>query len=493
MSRAAIQNAVPIEEIWPEALPLRREPSPPEPYPLEALGDVLGGAAESLSRIIQAPDAVIGQSLLAGAALAVQAHADVTIDGRRSPLSLFFLTVAESGERKSATDKEVLAPHSKREQDLIAQHELERVAFDADTAAYNKAHGTIIKNNKMSREETRAALEDLGPPPPPPVSPHLTTGDPTLEGLVKALMNGWPSMGVFSSEGGRFVGGHAMNRENGLKTAAGLSELWDGGAVERTRAGDGASKQYGKRASMHLLAQPGVASILLGDPMVRDQGLLSRMLVAWPQGKTGYRPYAAEKIKQAPGMQRYFACVMDWLERDLPLAEGKRNQLAPRELLLSDGAHTRFVAFYNYVEKLMRDGGALESIRGLANKSAELAARMAGVLNLITDPAAQRITPEHMAAGITLMRYYLTEALRLHEVAAGNPELTMAERCLDWIRTQGNRTSAPDLYQRGPNPVRDKVTATQMLTILEDHGLARAIGPGVVDGKKRTEVWEVQP
>ena len=485
------QNSEP--ELWQQPEPLRREPPPPEPFPMDALGDVLGGAAGVLSRIIQSPDAVIGQSLLAAAALAVQAHADITIDGRRSPLSLFFLTVAETGERKSATDNAVLAPVKKREHDLIVEKDAERPGYEADLAAYKKSRDAVLKDTKKDRAETRAALEALGPEPAPPIMPILLSGDPTLEGLLKALIGGWPSMGLFSSEGGRFFGGYAMNKDNALKTAAGLSELWDGGAVERTRSIDGASKHYGKRASLHLMAQPGVASTLLSDAMMRDQGLLSRMLVAWPQGKTGQREYVAENVQVAPEMKRYFGRLMAWLERDLPIDEDKRNELVPRELLLDESAHADFVAFYRYVESLMAEGRALESVRGLANKAPELAARMAGVLTLIGDASADRITAEHMAAGIRLMRYYLTEALRVHEVAADCPDLRLAERCLAWIRAQGHRTSLVDLYQRGPNPVRDKTTASRIIGVLESHGWARTIGPGEINGVRRRELWEVQP
>ena len=46
----------------------------------------------------------VGGSLLAAASLAVQGQADVHIDGRVLPLSLWLLAVAESGERKTAVD-----------------------------------------------------------------------------------------------------------------------------------------------------------------------------------------------------------------------------------------------------------------------------------------------------------------------------------------------------------------------------------------------------
>ena len=75
----------------------------------------------------------------------------------------------------------------------------------------------------------------------------MTCEEPTYEGLVKALDTGWPSMGIFSDEGGRFLGGHGMNSENQLKTISGLSKMWDGKAITRTRAGDGSHKIYGRR------------------------------------------------------------------------------------------------------------------------------------------------------------------------------------------------------------------------------------------------------
>jgi hypothetical protein len=34
------------------------------------------------------------------------------------------------------------------------------------------------------------------------------------------------------------MGGHGMNQDNQLKTAAGLSELWDGIRISRVRATD---------------------------------------------------------------------------------------------------------------------------------------------------------------------------------------------------------------------------------------------------------------
>jgi hypothetical protein len=45
--------------------------------------------------------------------------------------------------------------------------------------------------------------------------------------LTKAFANGWPSLGLFADEGGQFIGGHGMSDDAKLRTATGLSRLWD--------------------------------------------------------------------------------------------------------------------------------------------------------------------------------------------------------------------------------------------------------------------------
>ena len=82
-----------------------------------------------------------------------------------------------------------------------------------------------------------------------------------------------------------------MNQENQLKTAAGLSKLWDGAPISRTRGGDGNILIYGWRLSIHLMIQPAVSHLLFGNPLFLEQGLLSRFLVTWPESNIGKHRY----------------------------------------------------------------------------------------------------------------------------------------------------------------------------------------------------------
>lgn len=98
-----------------EPYPLWRELPPPEKY--QALGSILAPAAKRLRETIKAPDGICGQSILAAAALVAQSPRDFEIDGRQFPLSENFMSIAESGDRKTAVDTEVLNPTANMKND----------------------------------------------------------------------------------------------------------------------------------------------------------------------------------------------------------------------------------------------------------------------------------------------------------------------------------------------------------------------------------------
>src|SRR5690349_6634990 len=116
-----LNGSVPFDPEPPR--PLHRELPPPEPFPIDALGDVLGNAAHGIQARIQAPAAICGQGVLATATLAVQAHANIRLPyGQPRPLSGYFVSVAESGERKTAEDNEALWPVRTFEERLRDAH-----------------------------------------------------------------------------------------------------------------------------------------------------------------------------------------------------------------------------------------------------------------------------------------------------------------------------------------------------------------------------------
>lgn len=453
--------------------PLFRALPAAEEFPVDALGAVLAPMATAMAEIIQAPPALCGQSVLAAASLAVQAHADVEIVGRILPASLDLITVADSGERKTACDKEALAPHRKREADLVAAYQVDEHTHSIALEAYQRAREATWKDKNLGPEAQAAAVTQLGLPPEAPIQPLLLIEEPTYEGLVKQLNTGWPSPGLFSDEGGRFIGGHGMSSDNQLKTAAGLSSLWDGTPITRVRSGEGTTRMAGRRLSLHLMIQPAVSNQLFGNQLLMSQGLLSRLLVASPESTIGGRPFRDEALRDRAEAKQYFARMMAILEHPLPLVEGTQNQLDPRITTLDSDAKSTWIKYHDHIEAQCGTGGELHTIKGLAAKAAEQAARIALVLALADDLNTEVVAGPYMNAGIALSQFYISEALRLFNVAPAGTALDNARQLLEWVQSRPSQPwEVRDLYTYGPPRVRTKDTALAALEVLEQHGWA---------------------
>lgn len=443
-----------------------------ERFPIEALGPVLSRAAAAISRKVQVPEAIAAQSVLAAAALAAQAHADVVLPyGQTRPLSLFFVTVAASGDRKSTADNEALWPIRKREKTLKEEHEEAHREWSIAIAAYNAEKKKVESDRKMDFDARKAALTALGPEPEKPLHPFLTAPEPTIEGLVKAWTTAPAALGIFTAEGGQFIGGHGMSQDNRLKTAAAYSEIWDGHPIKRIRSLDGVSILYGRRLSMHLMVQHEAAAQFLSDGLLRDQGLLSRVLVAAPESIAGTRFYRDTAPEDDAAIRAYGARVLSILEARWPLAEGRRNELEPRALPITEEAAAAWRAFYDHIEGQCGPGSELRPIQDFAAKSAEHAARIAGVLTIVDNIHATEIGIEAMHSALTLTDWYVNEAVRLQRAARTDAKLMVAQQLLDWMRERGEEVfSFREIVQFGPSATRTKSAAEDALTTLTAHG-----------------------
>lgn len=477
--------------------PLQRAIPQSKPYPIEKLATEkdsrLAKAAKAISNVIQCPDGVAANSLLAAASLACQPLRDVEMDGRKKPLSLFLLTIGESGERKTAADDIALKMHRNHEVGLSIQNEDKLHQYKISIEAWKKSKAEAIRNaNTM--EERVEALSKLGKEPEPPLSPSLLIEEPTYEGLIKLLHEGQASIGLFSDEGGRFFGGHGMSSDNALKTAAGISKLYDDGSATRVRAGEGAIILKGKRLSMHLMMQGVVAEKVFGDRILLEQGLLARCLVAYPETKIGSRSYKSVRINELQEIIDYNKRIRELLRTEQPILEDTRNTLEPASLHLEPKAKELWIKFHDELDKLAATGGKLEPVRALAVKMPDHVLRIAGVLTVFENTQAEAITITTIANAIELANYYLGEALRIHGLSATDENLVIAQKTLDWLHSKNiDVFYLAMIYQKSPiRKLRNKNAASRIINILENHNWVRRLPEGtVVDGKKRRTAWVI--
>lgn len=492
----AIRNALAeIDSVKPEPpRPLMRQLPPADPFPVDALGDILAPAARAIHDRVRAPIAMCAQSVLAAATLAVQGHANVVLPTEQArPLSIYFASVGVTGERKTAVDTEATWPVRKREAKLREIYDAQHPDYLNAVAAWEKARDHAKTTGKGDRLQIKARLDSIGSAPDAPLLPLLTCSEPTYEGLVKLLAAGQPSLGLFNDEGGQFIGGHGMSDDAKLRTATGLSRLWDGQPIDRVRGGDGVTVLPGRRLAMHLMVQPAVAAMLFADGLLADQGLLSRVLPTAPDSAIGTRIWREPSADSDAAINGYGARLLHILEMPLPLTEGRRNELSPRELPLSKAARRLWIAFHDHIEHRIGAGGELEPVRGLANKLPEHAARIASLLALVRDITAAEVAEIEMQAGIDLAQHYAVEALRLHGASQVDETLQLAERLRKWLMTwPESAISLPEIYQLGPNAIRDSKKAAKLVDVLVEHGCLIAIPDGATIGEqRRRKAWRI--
>ena len=475
--------------------PLLREIAPGFAYPVAALGP-LRDAVEAVQRMTLANVAIPAQSAMAVASLAVMGFADVETLGGDRPLSLYCLTIAQSGERKSSCDAPLMAAVRAFEKEQAEAQRDAMTSWQNAHALWKGERERILSEAKKGKGEKRTAsladLSALGGEPSAPPSADRTVSEPTFEGLTRLFAYGQPALGLFSDEGGQFLGGHAMNSDNRQKTLAAMNDLWQGNPIRRTRAGEGHSVLFGRRLAVHLMVQPGVARTFMADPMAGDTGFLPRFLICEPPSTIGKRPHALTRPDDGR-LARFAERLRAILETPLPMDDETR-ELSPRLLRLSARARALLTAFSDWVEAQQAPGADLSHVTGYASKAAEQACRIAGVLTLWRDLHAHEVTEQQMAEGIELAGYYLSEASRLANAATVSVEVDRAEKLRKWLleKWPEAEVTTRDVVNAGPNELRETPKARACLALLEKLKWLAPLTPGtVVRGSRRAEAWRI--
>ena len=418
------------------------------PYPVEALG-LLAEAARELSEGAQVSPAMAGQSLLAAVALLAQGVANVrTLSGNIAPLSLYALTIANSGDGKDTADRPALRPI----------HDMQREEgrrYDEALSFYEAA--------KASRKKGDPAPDHPGP------SPYRIASDLTIEGMRRSFAEGIAAQGIFSTEAAAVLAGHAMTAEHRTKTAAGLCALWDRGHLSVVRAIGGRTERYGVRLSAHLMIQPAALGDVLADAMLSGIGFWPRFLLAWPEplAPRVFKPWRPEN---SPAIQRYWADCKRLLSRPLP---DDCDTLPVIEL--DQQATDRMAAFFETMEREGRQG-ALRDVQPFALRATEQACRIAGVLACFA--GQDQIDDRIAACGAELAAHSL-DNWQAALSGKADPVITWALTLYRWLIDRVGWVNLRDISRLGPNSLRAADRRDAALDRLDALGLAEFDGAAV--------------
>ncbi|NLN92713.1 MAG: DUF3987 domain-containing protein [Candidatus Hydrogenedens sp.] len=427
----------------PEHVQLFQPPPEREPFPTDALGPELAGTVKQIAHCIGVTEAMTAQSILAGLSLVVQAHANVKIGSIEKPTSLYCLTIAESGSRKTTLDNFVLRPHREWEARKLLLYEEEMADYKHELRAYKKLADKATSGANKTREEIVDRLKELGREPEKPLAPYLIISNATTEALHYRLSEEMPYCGLFTSEGGTFIGGYSMNSDNVISTIAHFSELWDGAGGIRLRVEKGSSNTRGRRFAAHMMVQPDVAGDLVESELIQNQGFLARMLLIEDESLRGRRTVIDEDITTKPEYQQYCRRMEKLLDGP-PKTNDRGDELKVGTITASREAAALWWAYQQNIEQQLSPNGTLETIYPWANKAAEHGLRIAGNLaiygdkeNLFTerhgDDIPLTISEEVMARALCIADYYLKENLRFYESAKISELQQDAQKLLEFL------------------------------------------------------------
>lgn len=475
----------PDPEPWPDPLPLVGE-SKPLPYPLDALPGAIGAAVREVAVFVQCPVPLPACSALSALSVAGQGLVSVRRGADlEGPASLYLLTVAESGERKSECDRRftVSLREWEAEQAQLLKPDLE--TYRANLSAWEQECEAVrasikqARKNGESTEEARTELARLESEKPEPVRvPRVLLESETAENLAWTLRReGWPSAGLLSSEAGVIFGGHAMRRDSQMQNLSLINKLWSG---EPYRVGRRTSESFelvGARLTMGLAVQPETVGRFFrdSDGLARGTGFAARFLVAWPETTQGTRFYR-DPPEGWPGLTAYHARLRRLLETSLAFNE--RGELIPQPLDMEPDAFAVWRQFHDDIERELRDGGELAELRDVASKAPENVARVAGLFELFEHGPNGRVAAAHVRAAAAIVTWHLSEARRFFGGLALPKAVANAVKLDAWLlaicRERGAESvTAREVMHRGPNPVRRKAELLAALAELTEAGRAR--------------------
>ncbi len=491
---------------WEPMQPLHDESCMPQaPYPIEAFPDVMKDAILAVHESAQAPLPMIAASALSALSLAAQAHIDIErTAGLKGPVSLYCLTVCDSGERKTTCDSLFMEPLRKYEQEQRVAQESSYQTYKADhlyweeqlsglKAKIRRESKSNKSNNHNSQSDLKAQLHELQKEEPsPPKIPKLCYTDATTEALGYGLSKRWPSAGAMTSEGGQFFGAHSFGKDHRVSALSLYNVLWDGGASSVDRKTMDSYEICNARLSVSILVQPAVIDSFMqqSQGLARGSGFLARFLFCRPQSTQGRRFF--KEMTGLPKLETFHSKIRRMLARDLPLDD--TGNLAPRTLRFTREGKKAWVICHDKIERELTPEGDLFEVRDVASKAADNIARLATLFQVLLTPEyldgeapdeGRVVTEDNVNQAAAIVNWHLEQSLAFYIKTDAATDIQDALLLSQWLLRYSEKHNLQTIKHReilknGPPRLRKKKALDAALVTLADAHHIRTL-PGSSD------------
>ncbi|WP_293716813.1 YfjI family protein [Stenotrophomonas sp. UBA7606] len=387
---------------------------PPFAFPVNEFYKPVALAIEETMETIQAPDALVATSFLTGMSIACQSDVDVMLPyGATTPCALYLATVAESGERKTATDKLVMKPIYDYELSYVnvykaaaEQYEVDHGFWEIESKAINRLiTSTIAKGDDTAELRERFAVHKAAEPVKPECT-RIIVQDATERGLINAVQGDGKSIAMLSDEGATLL------KSGAFRNSATLNKLWDAPSLLMLDRADEVVQVTDPRLTLSFMIQEQLLQDFLRtkNSAARASGFLARFLFCHPESTQGYRAakeLTDENTVHGTNVLAFHTRMTQLLEaRDQRHADGNCSK---KVLRFSTDAKALWKDTYDIIEPELAKGGAYHSIRDAASKTMEIASRIAGIFHHFEGIEGDVIERATLQRAINIALFYQEE------------------------------------------------------------------------------------
>lgn len=490
-------NDAPVMHAWP--MPTIGGTAPPD-LQADVLPGWLGDIAAAACGSLQVPATmVVGLALSVLSACVQRRYVAEVHDGHHEPGSVWSLTIAVSGSRKSAVHSLFCAPV-----DAWTRRSGERMSREiaANNARITVAEATIKRleaqagksDDPQERERLRLAIaEEMASKPERMFAPRAYVSEATVERVQALLVEQRGRIAVLSDEAGLLSSLNSNYGGAGGPSYDVCLHGHSGGDFHLERMSRSAHIQRAA-VTIGLAIQPDLVNELAGSNKFKASGMAARFLYFIPRPFVGGRDVRRFAKIPADVRDRYARCIDELLPNPM---DGPN--LPPRVVPLSPGALELWFDFAQECETGLAEGGALAAISDFGAKLAGTAARIALLFELVmAGPAPDAVGEDSMARAIALCHQLVPHARAAYRLLAADESDRDADHVLRWIMRETERTGVRESVKQADIhfALRARFTKRERLAAalqrLQSNGCLRHT---VVknQGARASDVWLINP
>lgn len=442
-----------------------------ENFPIDVFPEIAKHAILEVWNQTNAPLPMIASTALATMATSVQAGYHIVSDDERpTPLQLFLMVLADSGERKSTVERMLTQGISKFDETQEALTAINAKNYAAERELWQLEKENLRNSLEHSRDHQnqRKRLRHLLENPPIEPQPIKVGGlqNSTAPAMMQRLSNYGRSAMYCEDEGSKICEDRLFSQQGPFNTG------WDGSTLRADRKKEGASIVKSPRVTLYISIQPAVFDVFIKTKgaLSFDNGFFSRTLICKPISTQGFRVHDSN--------HKSMAATHAFRDRtfDLLTEQSKTGAFHNHEIEVSlrfnDEADHQLTEIMNWIEINLRPGNWLSLHKGFASKYAENVSRIAGIFHAFSGEPGVLISAHQVQAAHAVAQYFLQAHVQTFPFKPNIPEHVSDAYLLEEFllkQFKFHNTSAMDkndLRQCCPNPLRKNGRFAKALTLL---------------------------